>query len=83
MKYYGAIHNWRLKVPYELTHLPLTTVKEGHYLMLGDYRDNSADSRFFGTVPRNWISSKAIYIFKRPRTWEMLINIKEVDEKKK
>jgi signal peptidase I len=83
VKYYGAVHNWRLTVPKVLTNLPLTTVQEGHYLMLGDYRDNSADSRFFGAVPRNWISSKAIYIFKRPRTWEMLINIKEVDEKKK
>ncbi len=79
LKYYGVVHNWRLKVPYELTYLPLTTVQEGHYLMLGDYRDNSADSRFFGAVPRNWIFSKAIFIFKRPRDWITLINIKEVD----
>ncbi|KYJ87053.1 signal peptidase I [Sulfurovum riftiae] len=82
MKYYGVVHNWRLKVPYELTYMPLTAVQEEHYLMLGDYRDNSADSRFFGAVPRDWIFSKVIYIFKRPRTWEMLINIKEADEEK-
>jgi len=82
MKYYGVVHNWKLKVPVELTYLPITTVQKGHYLMLGDYRDNSADSRFFGAVPRKWISSKIIYIFKEPRTWEMLINIKEVDEEK-
>ena len=82
VKYYGVVHNWRLKVPYELTYMPLTTIEKDHYLMLGDYRDNSADSRFFGAVPRDWIFSKVIYIFKRPRTWDMLINIKEADEEK-
>ena len=82
MKYYDVVHNWRLTVPKVLTQLPVTTVQDDHYYMLGDYRDNSADSRFFGAVPRSWIFSKVIYIFKQPRTWKMLINIKEADEKK-
>jgi len=80
LKYYAVTHNWRLKVPKELTKLPFTQVKENHYLMLGDYRDNSADSRFFGAVPRSWIYSKVIYIFKLPRNWSELINIKESDK---
>jgi len=79
LKYYGVVHNRRLEVPWQLTTIPLTKVQPGYYYMLGDYRDNSADSRFFGAVPRNWIFSKAIFIFKRPKDWMTLINIKEVD----
>ena len=77
LKYYGVVHNWRLRVPKELTKLPLTKVPSNHYLMLGDFRDNSTDSRFFGAVPRNWIFSKVIYILKKPGNWFTLINIKE------
>ena len=29
------------------------TVPKGTYLMLGDHRDNSADGRVFGFVPRD------------------------------
>ncbi len=32
----------------------------GHYLMLGDNRDNSADSRFFGLVDRKKIVGRAV-----------------------
>ena len=79
VKYYGVVHDWMLKVPKELTALPVTEVKPEHYMMLGDFRDNSADSRFFGAVPREWIRSKVIYILKRPRSWEELLSIKEAD----
>ena len=80
VKYYGVVHNWKLTVPRVLTRLPLTTVSKNHYYMLGDYRDNSADSRFFGAVPKEWVCSKAIYLIKKPRSWESLISIKEVEE---
>ncbi|MFD2176855.1 signal peptidase I [Veronia pacifica] len=33
-------------------------VPQGHYLMLGDNRDNSADSRFIGFVPRKEIRGR-------------------------
>lgn len=77
-------HKIRLnKSPSQLANFTHVKVPKGHYLVLGDNRDNSADSRVIGFVPRDEIigrSSKVVVSFNYdnyflPRSERFLLKI--------
>ncbi|HYM25056.1 MAG TPA: signal peptidase I [Vicinamibacterales bacterium] len=39
------------------------TVPPDHYFMMGDNRDNSQDSRYWGFLPRELVKGKALFIY--------------------
>jgi len=39
------------------------TVPADHYFAMGDNRDNSADSRYWGFLPRDYVKGKALLIY--------------------
>ncbi|WP_049621797.1 signal peptidase I [Frateuria defendens] len=60
----GMRHRVRLSryAPSPVSHYGPVTVPTGRYLLLGDDRDDSLDSRYFGAVPRREIVGRARYV---------------------
>jgi len=66
-----AVANWP-EVPAKRNFGPVT-VPENHYFMMGDNRDNSFDSRYFGPVDRKRIVGRATAVvisLDRERHWK-------------
>ena len=39
------------------------TIPDGQYFMMGDNRDNSEDSRYWGSLPRDHVKGKALFLY--------------------
>lgn len=65
--------------------MPAVRIPDGHFFFLGDNRDNSYDSRYWGVVPTRYVKGRALVIYwsnggttsdgRWPGTWQRLAQL--------
>ena len=62
-EYFTEEGHWVRYLDVAGSRFPKTKVPEGHYFMMGDNRDQSSDSRFWGFVPEDNLVGKPLFIW--------------------
>jgi len=75
-RYYPIVHIPSVTGPKMLIDYPKVRLKPHSYFMMGDFRDNSTDSRFFGPVPYDAIYYKVWFVITHARSMRALADIK-------
>ncbi len=71
-KFYAVTHSESVVGPRELVTYPKTVIPPHSYFFMGDFRDNSTDSRFFGPVGYDMIYYKVWFTIKKAHDMEYL-----------
>ncbi len=76
-RFYTVNHTDDVIGPPELIDYPKTLIPEHHFFFMGDFRDNSTDSRFFGPVHYENIYYKIWFVISRTQNLQELGSIKQ------